>query len=300
MTQSEQGALVGDALDGLSQQYSERMNGCEFGTTLRGGSLPRGRYLGYIAGMYPIVVGFNRALIRSLAKVDHVRQHAFVRALAQQLHEEQAHNQLWRGKLRAFGVDHERLYQTLLNYLGSFSDQQLREMTLGVLECLRHDLGAVSPGCFPDAPFPEPVLALYHHLRMTASESGVPHWEHFASQASIEYIIFNVVSTSIYPGVVGNPELDAGPETTIWWKEHARQGGDGRRRTDEEKHLAISRHALNRSDEANATAPRIMARADDAMRLFAATFMVHDIDKVSFSSIPYQIGGSSESRYCAA
>ncbi len=286
-TQTKQKQKLGEAVWGLAQGFSTRMNECEFGTTLLSGQMPLRRYLGYIVAMYPIVVGFNRVLIKGLAKVDHVRQGSFVRALAQQLLEEQGHNQLWRGKLSAFGIDHEALYQTLLDYLARFSAEELERMTLQVLAHLRNDLTDVSPGCFPRPPFPEPVLALYHHLWMTASYESISHWEHFASQASIEFIIFNVVSASIYPGVVGTAQLDRGPATTVWWKEHAKQGSAPGRRSDEEKHLEISRHALNRNGHSDLMAAQITMRAEDTMRLFAATFICHDIDKVKFSVEPY-------------
>jgi hypothetical protein len=218
-------------------------------------------------------------LIKSLSKVDHVHQCSFVKALAQQLHEEQGHNQLWRSMLSEFGIDHEALYQRLLGYLAGFSAEELERMTLQVLSHLRQDITDASPGCFPDPPFPEPVLALYHYLWMSASHENISHWEHFASQASIEFIIFNTVSTSVYPGVIGNAQLDRGPATTVWWSEHAKQGSPPGRRSSEEKHLAISRHALNRNDYSDLMATRITERAGNTMRLFAATFICHDIDR---------------------
>ena len=64
---------IGDVVGELARQYAAIMNGSAFGTALRTRQLPRRRYLSLVATMYPIVVGFNRALIRSIAKVDHVR-----------------------------------------------------------------------------------------------------------------------------------------------------------------------------------------------------------------------------------
>ena len=39
---------------------------------------------------------------------------------------------------------------------------------------------------------------------------------------SIEMVIYNVVSATVLPGLQGNPELEAGPEATEWWREHGR------------------------------------------------------------------------------
>jgi hypothetical protein len=81
--------------------------------------------------------------------------------------------------------------------------------------------------------------------------------------------IYSVVSTTVLPGVQGHPELDGGPATLRWWMEHAKT--DGGARTDEEKHLDMSRIALNRSETANSLKDAVVARAEDALRLFAAT-----------------------------
>ena len=45
---------------------------------------------------------------------------------------------------------------------------------------------------------------------------------------------------------------------------------------DEEKHLDLSRIALNRSEQANADVAVVGARAENAMRLFAASFICQD------------------------
>jgi hypothetical protein len=45
------------------------------------------------------------------------------------------------------------------------------------------------------------------------------------------------------------------------------------RRTDEEKHLALSKMALNRSETANVLAIPVHSRAEDTMRLFAASLI---------------------------
>jgi hypothetical protein len=274
---------IGDVVGELARQYAAIMNGSAFGTALRTRQLPRRRYLSLVSTMYPIVVGFNRALIRSIAKVDHVRHSAFVKTLAEQLHEEQAHNQLWRTKLDAYRIDHEALYGALGDYLAAFSNDELDRMTRDVLTALTNDIGNTEPGVFPDPVFPEPILALYHHLWMTASSEAVNYWEHFACQSGIEMVIFDVVSTSILPGVLGNSDLDEGPATTQWWLEHGRVGTAAPgERIDEEKHLELSRIALNRSETANLLRGVVATRAEDAMRLFAGTFTCQDTQSERF------------------
>ena len=274
---------LGDTVWSLARRYAARMNASPFATALRTRRMPRQRYVSFLSMMYPSVVGFNRALIRSITKVDHVRQSGFVKALAEQLKEEQDHNQMWRRKLEAFGIDHELLYRSLEEYMARFTPADLERMTRCVLDALGEDLECTSPGCFPDAIFPEPVLALYHHLWMTASRDDVHYWEHYASQSAIEAIIFDVVSTSVWPGVVGNPELDAGSATLQWWKEHARQGStESGVPTDEEKHLQLSQLALNRTHLSGEMTARVTARAEDTMRLFAATLICMDHDAGAF------------------
>lgn len=283
---------VGDRIWELAQQYSRRINECELATSCRNLTLPKERYFGYVTAMYPIVVGFNRALIRSMAKVDHVRQSQLVKHLCEQLREEQMHNALWRSKMDKYGLDHEQLYTDLETYLGRFSDDELNAMTDQMIAVAREDVANVAPGIFPDAVVPEPVLGLYHLLYQTATDPEVDFWEHFACQSAVEYIIFEVVSTSVYPGVSGREDLNLGAPTTRWWEEHARQGSEIMgKRSDEEKHLELSKLALNRTERVNELADRIVARAEDAMCLFAGSAICHDADKAVFSAGPYLAAG---------
>jgi len=267
-------ARVGDDVAELAKRYAAEMNASAFATAVRRRHLSRRSHIAFIATMYPLVVGFNRALIRSIAKVDHVRHSTFVRALAQQLEEEQAHNQLWRAMLEVFDVDHEQLYNDIEEYFDGFSDEELDRHTHDVLGAVRRDLGTGDCNRFPNATFPDAVLALYHHLWKSASDESVSYWEHFASQAGIEMMIYDVVTTSILPGVLEHPELDRGIASTHWFMEHGQPPEPvTRHRTDEEKHLAISRMALNRSETANTVADAVMSRAEDTMRLFAAALI---------------------------
>jgi hypothetical protein len=264
---------LGDAVASVARTYAARMNASAFAVALRSGRLAQADYLAFVTLMYPAVVGFNRALIRSIAKVDHVRNSPFVRSLAKQLEEEQAHNQLWRAKLDAFGIDHEAVYADLETYLARFSRAELDAMTAAVIARVTVELSHGDGGVFPDAPFPDAILALYHQLWMSASDDNIGYWEHFASQASIEMIIFDVVSSSILPGVSGNPEFDLGPVTTAWWREHGELPGQENEFSEEKRHLELSRIALDRSDEAATMRGRVLARAEDAMRLFAASLL---------------------------
>jgi hypothetical protein len=250
------------------------MNASAFATALRERHIPRRSYIAFIATMYPIVVGFNRALIRSIAKVDHVRHSSFVKMLAQQLDEEQSHNQLWRAMLEVFDVDHEALYNDFQEYLERIPLEELDRRCNDVVASVRRDLRLGAPPQFTDSMFPDAVLALYHHLWKSASDDSVSYWEHFASQAGIEMIIYDVVTRTILPGVLSHPELDRGVASTHWWMEHGQPPEPAmHRRTDEEKHLELSKLALNRSETANLLAIPVHSRADDTMRLFAASLI---------------------------
>lgn len=273
---------VGDLVVEVASRYAAQMNGCEFAALLRSRRLDRRRYVAFIASLYPCVIGFNRALIRSIAKVDHVLHSTFIKNLAQQLNEEQTHNQMWRTKLDVFGVDHQALYWDLTDYLNRFSAAELERMTREVLTALTKDPNNYAPGAFPDAPFPEPVLALYHQFFMTATYENIDYWEHFASQSAIEMTIYSVVSSTVLPGVQGHPELDGGPATLRWWMEHAKAESNTSLRTDEEKHLDMSRMALNRSETANSLKDAVVARAEDALRLFAAAMACQIIESDRF------------------
>jgi hypothetical protein len=273
---------VGDMVVEVAGRYAAQMNVCEFAALLRSHRIDRRRYVAFIASLYPCVIGFNRALIHSITKVDHVLHSSFIKNLAQQLHEEQTHNQMWRTKLDVFGVDHQALYWDLTDYMSRFSAAELERMTGEVLAALTKDPNNYAPGAFPDAPFPEPVLALYHQFFMTATYPNIDYWEHFACQSAIEMTIYSVVSTTVLPGVLGHPELDGGPATLRWWTEHAKAENNTNTRTDEEKHLDMSRLALNRSETANSLKDAVVARAEDALRLFAASMACQMVEADRF------------------
>ena len=265
---------VGDAVTELGKRYAAEMNASAFATALRQHHVPRRSYIAFIATMYPVVVGFNRALIRSIAKVDHVRHSSFVKILAQQLDEEQSHNQLWRAMLEVFDVDHEALYNDFQEYVEKIAPEEMERRCREVVSAVRRDLRAGAGTIFPNSLFPDAVLALCQYLWNSASDESVSYWEHFASQAGIEMMIYDVVTQTILPGVLSHPELDRGVASTHWWMEHGQPPEPAiHHRTDEEKHLALSKMALNRSETANVLAIPVHSRAEDTMRLFAATLI---------------------------
>ena len=179
----------GDRIWELADGYAKRINASELATDLREATASSERFFHYVTAMYPIVVGFNRCLIRSMAKVDHVREAKLIRYLSEQLREEQEHNGMWRRKMERYGLDHEKLYTDLENYLDRFTEAELDRMTGEMIQAVREDLDNVSPGIFPDPVLPEPVIALYHHLWMTATDPETDYWIHFACQSAVEYII---------------------------------------------------------------------------------------------------------------
>lgn len=274
---------TGDRIRELALTYASAKSQSQTFSNLRLGKLPRVSYLRYITSMYPVVVGFNRALIRSVSKVDHVRQWRFVRGLARQIQEEQTHNQLWRNMLTAFGIAHEAIYMEFESYIARFSPDQMDSMSAAVIKAIRNDISNVSPASFPDAIFPEPVLALCHQMWMTAAYKDIPYWEHFGGQYGIEAIILEVVSNSVLPGVMKSPDLAFGLNTLRWWKEHVRsEQTPSRRRSAEQKHVELARLVLNKSSEANAISDSVVRRADDTMLLFLATALWHDFCGASF------------------
>jgi hypothetical protein len=94
--------------------------------------------------------------------------------------------------------------------------------------------------------------------------------------------IYTVVSSTVLPGVQGHPELDGGPATVRWWAEHAKADANAGVRTDEEKHLDMSRIALNRSETANSLKDAVVSRAEDALRLFAAAMTCQIVESERF------------------
>lgn len=274
-------AKVGDIIWSRAAEHAAYLHDSEVLTTWRSKELPPNRYARIIAGMYPCVVGFNRALIRSVAKLDNVQDSDLVRNLAEQMIEEQDHNQLWRVMMESFEVDHNGLYSRLRQYLSRYTTAELNEKTAAVVEAVLKDRENSSPGIFDGPPVPEPAVALYHHMFTVADDPSYSFWCHFGSQSAIESLLYDFTSNSIYPGTAGNPALDKGPRTVAWWKEHARTSGDINEPTTEEKHLYLSRRALNRSPIANDDAEAVLRAVDASLHLFAAASLAHCIGRPS-------------------
>jgi|GEM_PF-3804870 len=260
---------LGDELFGMAAGLAKDMNESEFLTSLRTQKLSPSRFYAYLSSVYPLVTGFNRALIRSMSKIDHVADYRFVRALAEQLQEEQMHNQIYREKLEAYKIDHKQLHEKLVSYSSQFSKSQLENKVEDY--CRRNSTTNPITGVFCDSPSPEVVMALYHRLFMTADNPQFTYWEHFAGQAGIEAIIFEIVSESIYPGVHGNPSLDLGKPTMRWWEEHSRQGSLPGRKSEEEKHLGLSKATLNKRFTSKPECNRILDVAEKTLALFAGS-----------------------------
>src|SRR5437660_9991764 len=136
---------AGEKIDALARHYSNQANAGAFMTALRESKVTLDEYKSFIITLYPLVVGFNAGLIRSIAKidelqtsvqarelveeilsVDHIRHSHRVqalacrlrtiarearlptlRALAAQLKEEQEHNDYYRQMLEIYNIDHE-------------------------------------------------------------------------------------------------------------------------------------------------------------------------------------------------
>jgi hypothetical protein len=237
---------AGDKIDALARHYANRWYVTEFATALRERRLPLKRYRTFIITLYPLVVGFNGGLIRSIAKldelqksvragelleeiltIDHVRNSnrnqilavelrdiareerlPGLRALAGQLKEEQEHNDYWRKMLEAHGIDHEAFYTAFETYLHEIPYEEQNRMTQQVLTAL---MEGHTPAAFHNASFSQPVLALCCYLVRAASDPAVKFLIYHALQSAIESTLVRTVSESIFPGVAGtrdHPQLN--------------------------------------------------------------------------------------------
>jgi hypothetical protein len=285
--------MLGDEVWSRATETIAEINRSEFATSLRSRRLPKVRWVGFVGASYPVVVGFNRALIRSLAKVDHVRESRLLKGLAQQLKEEQTHNDMWRAMLEAFDIDHKSLWNHSCHYFQSFSNQALDDATQGVIQAISGSPANFSPECFPSAPFPEPVCALPHYMHSVADAPTMSFWAQFASQSAIECVIYGFASESVYPGLVDNPELDRGPRSTAWWREHSAQGGDDIRPSTEERHLQIARDILNGVCDHQPQREEIIRAVEHSLLLLSAAIRCHDLDKCGqWDATPFHVQSS--------
>lgn len=232
---------AGDKIDALARHYADQWYVTEFATAIREKRLPLKRYHTFITTLYPLVVGFNGGLIKSIAKLDglqksvragelleeilttdHVRNSRRIqalavelrdiareeklpglRALAGQLKEEQEHNDYWRKMLEIHGIDHEAYYTAFETYLHEIPYREQDRMTQQVLTAL---MEGHTPTAFHNASFSQPVLALCCYLVQAASDPAVKFLVYHSLQSAIEFVLVKTVSESIFPGVAGTPD----------------------------------------------------------------------------------------------
>ncbi len=307
---------AGDKIDVIARYYVDQWNASALATALRERRLSITEYRHYITKMYPMVVGFNGGLIQSITKseelqqsdlaaqlvkemqkVDHVRNSQRVgklavelrniareerlpllRALAGQLKEEQEHNDYYRKMLEIHGIDHEAYYTAFETYLNGIPSGERDHLTQEVLTAL---MQARTPEAFPNAPFPQPILAICHYLLGTATDPEVTFLIYLALQSGIEFALVKAISESVFPGVAGSrdrlqlnlllvPDVaEAGtvPVSIKWFDEHAEYGQGGKA---ELRHVKHGREQLNRNLLAESDVRDALRRVDDVLRLWAA------------------------------
>jgi hypothetical protein len=237
---------AGEKIDALARYYSNQANAGSFMTALRERKVTLDEYKSSIITLYPLVVGFNAGLIRSIAKidelqtsvqarelveeilsVDHIRHSHRVqvlacrlrtiarearlpalRALAAQLEEEQEHNDYYRQMLEIYNIDHEAVYSAFEAYLSEIPVEERDRMTREVLTALREGHPARA---FPHTSFSQFTLALHHYLLRVVNDPSVTFTSYHALQSGIEFALVKVVSESVFPGVAGtrdHPQLN--------------------------------------------------------------------------------------------
>src|SRR5258706_1756388 len=237
---------AGEKIDALARHYSNQANAGSFMTALRERKVTLDEYKSFIITLYPLVVGFNAGLIRSIARidelqtsvqarklveeilsVDHIRHSHRVqalasrrrtiareprlptlRALAAQLKEEQEHNDYYRQMLEIYNIDHEAVYSAFEAYLSEIPVEERDRMTLEVLTALREGHPARA---FPHTSFSQFTLALHHYLLRAVNDPSVTFMGYHALQSGIEFALVKVVSESVFPSVAGtrnHPQLN--------------------------------------------------------------------------------------------
>lgn len=237
---------AGEKIDDLARHYSRQANAGTFMTALRERKVTLNEYKSFITTLYPLVVGFNAGLIRSIAKIDELqtsvqarelveeilsvdhRRHSHrvqalaaglravarearlpaLRALAGQLKEEQEHNDYYRQMLEIYGIDHEAVYSSFETYLKEIAVEERDRMTRNVLTALREGHPA---SAFPNTSFSQFTLALHHYLLRVVNDPSVTFISYNALQSGIEFSLVKVVSESVFPGVAGtrdHPQLN--------------------------------------------------------------------------------------------
>lgn len=237
---------AGEKIDALARHYSHQANAGAFMTALRERKVTLDEYKSFITTLYPLVVGFNAGLIRSIAKIDELqtsvqarelveeilsidhRLHSHrvqalagrlrtvarearlpaLRAAAGQLKEEQEHNDYYRQMLEIYGIDHGAVYSSFETYLIEIPVEERDRMTREVLNALDEGHPA---SAFPNTSFSQFALALHHYLLRVVNDPSVTFISYHALQSGIEFSLVKVISESVFPGVAGtrdHPQLN--------------------------------------------------------------------------------------------
>ncbi len=226
----------------------ERAYKTKFVQGIHDGTLPPRQFLSYTACIYPIVVGFCQGLGHMVGHFDAVTDARILSALYRQGAEEIGHNNIWRGMLTAFGVDHAKLYRDFKEYRSKFSKKRWAEMGENLIRPSPHwnpffAMHLIAKKLYPKPPLPHPVLALTYQMDKTG-QNGNP-WIHFACQSAIETVLINLVTFGLPTYMEKHPEFFNSPVTKAWWHEHTKSTGEGKA-NDEERHVSVSLMTLDR------------------------------------------------------
>ena len=272
MAQANPRSNVGDKAQEIALRYAQAIDRLPVIAGIGDGTTSKAQYLAFIASMYPIVVGFNRALTLSMTKLDNVRESAHIKAISIQLREEQEHNQMWREMLEAHGIDHKLIYSDLQAFLSRTEPDRLTALTEEFVASRSGDGDFNGSTVFKDCPFPDAIAALHHYMWMTGALPRFHYLEHYASQLAMEVVIGYTVTRSIGPGVIARSELSIDGRAINWWTAHTLNCNHGAP-SEEEKHIQLAVHTLN-ARGGNGSEASILATTEIKLMLFQAAIWV--------------------------
>jgi hypothetical protein len=283
---------IGNQIDVLATKALEWIEETNFIRRLHDIRMDPADYFGYIASMYPVVVGFSGALHRMIGLFNSAVDKKLIKGLNRQAQEEMTHNELWRDMLTIHSINHDKLYASYLQYRNTFSLPAVHSSWESrgeyFIKCHRQKFDT---DFYPDAPFPAPVLALTYWQEATSSGLRGDFRNpliHFGCQSAIEATILKVVPPHIYPQVRDDPSLNLGQESISWWQAHGGKRGLGGRESAEERHLRVAIELLNREvKEDTDLANRVVDAASITLDLFVATMEWHNTH--TFDITPYKL-----------